>query len=432
MSTPNAILLAQGDEVLTGRTVDTNSGWLAERLTDLGVRVHRIEAVGDRQADIRATVLRALGDADLVISTGGLGPTDDDLTAAAVADALNLPLAENADALASMQRIFTQHGYQLSAVNRKQALLPQGASVLENRWGTAPGFSVTLAGATGFFLPGVPREMRAFWQHHLDPWVRAQLDTVPALLVTLRCMGVPESRAQELLTGLALPDGVALGYRSLDPEIQIKLRVPADLQTEPLIAAVRERLGAGVFGVDSGSLAHVVGASLAERGETLATAESCTGGQISALVTAVAGSSRYFIEGACVYANSAKVRTCGVEPADLAAHGAVSETVARALAEGIRARAGSTYGIGTTGIAGPDGGTEHKPVGTVHLALATPIGTVHRRLRVPGGRPRVTQRAASAGLDLLRRHLQGVLTSFDDLPSSTTPSHDSHGAPNAS
>jgi len=416
MPPATAILLAQGDEVLTGRTVDTNSGWLAERLTDLGVHVHRIEAVGDRRADIRSTVLRSLADADLVISTGGLGPTDDDLTAAAVADALGVALVQDPAALASMERLFTEHGYRLSAVNRKQALLPQGAHVLENRWGTAPGFSVTHSGATGFFLPGVPREMRAFWQHHLDPWVRSRLDTVPPRLVTLRCMGLPESRAQEKLNGLDLPDGVTLGFRSLDPEIQVKLRLPATLAGDDLIATVRDRLGAGVFCVDGGSLAQVVGTALAERGETLATAESCTGGQISALVTAVPGSSRYFLEGACVYANAAKVRTCGVDPALLASHGAVSEPVARALADGIRARAGSTYGIGTTGIAGPDGGSDHKPVGTVHLALATPTGTVHRRIRVPGGRQRVTQRAASAGLDLLRRHLQGVLEPSPTLP----------------
>ena len=409
MTPASAILLAQGDEVLTGRTVDTNSDWLAERLTEVGVHVHRIEAVGDRLEDIRDTVLRACDDGDLVISTGGLGPTDDDLTAAAVADALGVSLAEHADALASMERLFQRHGYPLSAVNRKQAWLPTGAVVVENRWGTAPGFQIEHGGATAFFLPGVPREMRSFWKHHLAPWVQQRVGTAPPRTLSFRCMGVPESVAQEKLLGLVVPEGVRVGYRSLDPEIQIRLRIPTELDAAPLIALVRERLGPGCFGVDCGSLAETVGADLGARGETLATAESCTGGQISALVTAVAGSSAWFIEGVCAYANAAKVRSCGVDPALLATHGAVSEPVARALAEGIRARAGTTYGLGTTGIAGPSGGTDDKPVGTVHLALATPDGTAHRCVRIPGDRARVTQRAAAAGLDLLRRHLQGVL-----------------------
>jgi nicotinamide-nucleotide amidase len=404
-----AILLAQGDEVLTGRTVDTNSGWLAEHLTDLGVHVNRIEAVGDSLVDIEHSVLRALADGDLVISTGGLGPTDDDLTSAAVSSALKVPLCEHPQALASMERLYRQHGYSLSAVNRKQAVLPQGAQVLENHWGTAPGFQISLDGASAFFLPGVPREMRAFWRHHLEPWIRTHLAVTPPQLVTLRCMGIAESKAQEKLQGLNLPEGVSLGYRSLDPEIQIRLRIPTDIPAGDLVSAVRHRLGKACFSVDGGSLAHIVGACLTEQGETLATAESCTGGQLSALVTAVPGASRYFIEGVCVYANAAKIRSCGVDPTVLQDHGAVSEPVARALAEGIRQRADTTYGIASTGIAGPDGGTVEKPVGTVHLALATPDFTIHRCIRIPGDRSRVTRRAAAAGLDLLRRHLQGVL-----------------------
>ncbi len=407
MSRATAILLAQGDEVLTGRTVDTNSAWLAERLTHLGVRVLRIAAVGDDLEAIRHQVVRALRSADLVISTGGLGPTDDDLTAAAVAAALEVPLEEHAEALASMERIFAAHGFTMTSVNRKQARLPRGCVVLDNRWGTAPGFQVEHRGATAAFVPGVPREMRAFWRHHLAPWVVEHLGAAPVRLVTFRCMGIAESRAQERLGDLVLPEGLSLGYRSLDPEIQVRLRLPAGHPVEPAIVAVRERLGPACFGVDSGSLAEVVGEALLSRSETLATAESCSGGLLSALVTEVAGASRYFIEGACVYANAAKVRTCGVPEALLTEHGAVSEPVARALAEGMRARAGTSYGIGTTGIAGPTGGTVDKPVGTVHLSLATPTDTLHRRLRIPGDRTRITRRAAAAGLDLLRRHLQG-------------------------
>lgn len=404
------VLLAQGDEITSGHTVDTNSSWLAERLVGLGFVVVRIMAVGDVLGHIVAVVREAWSQASVVIGTGGLGPTADDLTAAGLAAAFNLPLEEHAGALANVEAVFRVIGRPPTALDRKQALLPRGATPLVTQWGTAPGIRLEHAGTVGYFLPGVPREMRAFWEHHLEPELRALSPVPPGRLIVFRCMGLAEARLQQRVASLPMPEGVVVGYKALLPENQLRLRLPPGLdrgEVARLVEHVREALGPDCFGIDSGPIAEVVGCALAERGATVATAESCTAGRLSAAITSVAGSSGWFLEGAAVYANAAKVRTCGVPPALLEAHGAVSEPVARALAEGMRARVGSTYALSTTGVAGPGGGTAAKPVGTVHIALAHPAGTEHRLLKLHGDREQVTTWAAMAALDLLRRHLQG-------------------------
>lgn len=409
---PTVVLLSQGDEIITGQTVDTNAAWMAERLTDLGFSVTLKLAVGDRLDDIVQALRLAASQGDVLICSGGLGPTVDDLTTEAVGVVSGQPLVEDTRSLERIRAAFARFGREMSPSNRKQALLPQGATILDNDWGTAPGFSTQLGACVAYFVPGVPREMRGFFTHHIAPDLTRRFTLEPGRLVMLRCMGIAESKLEDLLKPFQDIPGVVLGFRTRMPENQVKLRCAAslgDAAIAELTQRVHDTIGSSVFGINSGPVEQVVGELLRARGATVATAESCTGGQISGAITSIPGASDYFLEGACVYANAAKIRTCGVDPATLEAHGAVSEPVARAMAEGIRARAGATYGISSTGIAGPGGGTPDKPVGTVWIALATPTTTHARLLRLPGDRERVTCFTTGAALDLLRRELQGLL-----------------------
>lgn len=412
---PVAVLLSQGDEVVTGQTVDTNAAWLAERLVDLGLDVRRHVTVGDRLEDLVAALTELSGSADVVIGTGGLGPTMDDLTALACAQAFGRPLELDVEALAFLEALFARWGRPMAESNRKQALLPHGSTRLDNHRGTAPGFALTHGSAWLAFLPGVPHEMKAMFDGLVVPHLTQAFSLLPGRLVTLRTTGVGESVLQDRI-GAFDHDGVTIGTRAMIGECMVKLRFAAsvpDATVRALTQDVADRIGSPVYAIDGldapgGPLPAVVGRALAARGATIAVAESCTGGQLSALFTSVPGASGWFMDGVVTYDNTAKTRRLGVPPALLAAHGAVSEPVARAMAEGVRATAGTTYGLGVTGIAGPDGGTSDKPVGTVHVALATPHGTQHHLLRLSGDRARIQTYAAHGALDLLRRHLHGV------------------------
>lgn len=406
----DVVIVSQGDELTTGAVADTNAAFIAGRLWDLGLTVRRVMTAPDELAEITAVLAAAAGLAPIVICTGGLGPTRDDLTAEAAAAAFGRELRLNAEALAQVEAAFVSRGRVMNPTNRKQAVLPEGASILENRWGTAPGFRVDHAGTALFFLPGVPREMRPMMETWVLPAVRALRPGAGPRLRVLRVLGVPESELEAKLTGLEVP-GLTVGFRTRAPENEVKLRFDAGVSPEAEAEAVAEaqrRIGGRAWGLDSGDLAEVVAAALTARGETLALAESCTAGRLAAWLGGVPGASAFLMEGAVVYSNAAKVRTCGVSPADLDAHGAVSEPVARQLAAGIRARAGTTWGIGITGIAGPGGGTAEKPVGTVHIALAGPEGTIHRAERFYGDRDRVTASAAAAALFSLLKALRGA------------------------
>jgi nicotinamide-nucleotide amidase len=437
---PLAEILSQGDEVVTGQTVDSNAAWLSERLTEQGFRVSRHTTVGDRMDDLVAAFTEIGARADLCVCTGGLGPTDDDLTAEAVARAFDRPLALDEVALGQIEDRFRSFGRVMAPVNRKQALLPSGSLRLENSWGTAPGFA--LVGGRCFFacMPGVPREMFRMFEVRVLPVITPRFELQPGRRVTLRTFGIGESDLQQAMGAWSAP-GVTIGYRTmmpgremsghLLPENQLKLWFEASVGDEELVARVaevRERVGRWTFTIEGlpalpqrapsgevgpfgeidtvgGTLAAVVGRLLAARGETLAVAESCTGGRVAAACTGIPGASDWFLEGVVAYANATKVRQLGVAESAITEHGAVSEPVARAMAEGLRARAGSTWGIGVTGIAGPGGALPDKPVGTVHVAVSGPHGTEHRALRLPGERDRVQSQAVAAALDLLRREL---------------------------
>ncbi len=400
-----AVLLAQGNELTTGQTVDTNSNWIAEQLFPLGIEVLRVVTVPDDLPQLVEVLQDAAGRAPVVISTGGLGPTRDDLTAEAASRAFGRPLGLDPTALAQVEERYRSMGRPMPEINRKQAVLPHGATVLENHRGTAPAFTIEAQGAHLYFLPGVPHEMRALVQEAVLPRIIRTFELSPPIRRIVRVIGLGESTIETRLEGLDVP-GMTIAFRTKMPENQVKLRFAAGTPPEAVAAgveAVRARIGWRAFGVDSGDLAAVVGEELARRGQTIALAESCTAGAVTAWLGRAPGASRYLIESAVVYANAAKTRTCGVSEALLNVQGAVSEPVARQLAEGIRARAETTWGIGITGIAGPGGGTPEKPVGTVHVAISGPSGTLHRRLHLPGDRPRVQALAAASALALLFR-----------------------------
>ncbi len=417
---PTAAILSQGDEVVTGQITDTNAAWLAAELTELGFDVVLHLTVGDRLADIVRAFTWATREADVCVCTGGLGPTDDDLTAAAAAEAFGRPLVEDAIAWQRIQAYFEALKRRMAPINRKQAQLPSGAARLDNDWGTAPGFALEHGRSWLFCLPGVPREMRPMFDARVRPRLSTLDGVTPGRLVTLRTVGIGESELQERIGPFHQAD-VVLGYRTISPENLVKLRFTpnaTDARVHEVTEHIARAIGDAVFTIEGlssplpgwdvsgGSLAEVIGRALAARGETLAVAESCTGGRVAAACTAVPGASAWFLEAAVVYADASKVRQAGVTPELLRQHGAVSEAVARALAEGFRARTGATYGLAITGIAGPGGATPTKPIGTVHLALAAPWGTRHRALAAGGDRARIQGWSAAAALDLLRRSLQ--------------------------
>ncbi len=416
---PIAEVLSQGDEVVTGQIVDTNAAWLAERLTDLGFTIVRHVVVGDRLPDLVAVFAEIAQRCDLCISTGGLGPTDDDLTTAAVAEAFDRPLELDAEALAQVKERFASLGREMAPVNERQAWLPRGALRLDNEWGTAPGFSFVEGKARIACLPGVPSEMRQMYQAHVLPMLHEQFSLQPSRLVTLRCIGVGESDLQQALGSWRAP-GCVVSFRTKLPENHIKLRFDPGMSGGTVVAAIEgalDRVGKWVFTVEGapgvipgfdtggGSHAEAIGRLLAARGHTLAVAESCTGGRIAAACTSMPGASGWFIEGLTTYANASKVRLLGVPESMLRDHGAVSEPVALRMAEGVRKRADTTWGIGVTGIAGPGGGSEDKPVGTVHVAVDGPGGPTHLHLHLGGDRPRIQQVAVALALELLRRRL---------------------------
>lgn len=406
MAMPHFDVVSQGEELVSGALVDTNAAAICRELGALGFEPGRITVVGDSLADIRDVLREAAARSEVVVCTGGLGPTSDDLTSEAAAAAFGLEIAENPLALEQIVALYSARRRPMPPANRKQALVPVGATILENRLGTAPGFALSVPSLL-FFLPGPPFEMEAMLREHVLPAIRERFALPPRRTALLRCIGIAESVAAEKMEGFARP-GVVIGYRAALPEIHVKLHLDPGIAEEPLVAEARERLGDVVFGVNCGPLAQVVGEALARRGETVAVAESCTAGRLAAAITAVPGASAWFPGGALVYANAEKIRQCGVDPAVLEAEGAVSEAVARQLAEGVRARVGATWGLAITGIAGPGGGTPSKPVGTTHFALAGPEGTRHRRFHLPFDRERNLSFSVGAALDLLRRALQGV------------------------
>jgi nicotinamide-nucleotide amidase len=410
-----AEILATGDEIRTGALVDTNSAYLARALEDMGVAVSRHLCVGD---DLVATaaVLREIGDrADIALVTGGLGPTEDDLTCAAAARAAGVPLEMDEGVLETIREYFSGRNIPMPASNRKQALLPQGAQILENPVGTAPGFSMAIGRCRFCFLPGVPFEMKRMFKDRVRPVIDDMLGPARPVRLsrTLSTFGLTESATGDRLRGLhqAFP-GIRLGLRAKFPEIQVKLYGAGgdpDALSRRMAAAVawaEARLGDKVFATDGSSMAAVVGRRLRQRRATLALAESCTGGLIASRLTDVPGSSDYFLLSAVTYANAAKVAVLGVPPETISRCGAVSTETAKAMAAGVRRVAGATYGLSVSGIAGPSGGTAEKPVGTVSIGLSGPKRTTGADFQLRFATREMNKSMfAMKAMDMLRREL---------------------------
>jgi nicotinamide-nucleotide amidase len=406
-------LLSIGTELTRGEIVNTNAAWLAAELTGAGFNVVAAETAPDSVDAVAAAVRRLAGAYRIVIATGGLGPTTDDLTAAAAARAAGVPLARDESALLAIRRRVEARGKTMNPGLEKQADIPEGCEMLPNVNGTAPGFALQLGDATAFFLPGVPREMKRMFIEQVLPRVRP---TAPnnAHLVRLRTYGMGESAIGQALEGIeAAHPGITLGYRVNFPEVDVKVHARAASQAPARDAAqraaedVKARLGSVVYGEGDESFAEIVGRAIRGRGWRLGVAESCTGGLISHLLTSYPASD-YFVGGAVTYANSAKSRLVGVAEDTLRGHGAVSGEVAAEMAEGVRRLCECDAGLGVTGIAGPTGGTASKPVGLVYWAVAHPGGTVVHEHVWSGDRDEVQLAAAYAGLDLLRRIAAGL------------------------
>ncbi len=400
-------ILSTGDELLTGQIVDTNSAWLMDRLWDLGVMVRRKTLVGDDRQDLLAALAETTARAELVVMSGGLGPTEDDLTSECVAAAMGVPLEEDAASLQAIRGRFERLGRTMTPNNVKQARFPRGATVLPNRFGTAPGFEARLGRAQLVCLPGVPTEYRGMCEEFVLPRAAARVGASSASRL-VKLIGIPESHADHALRPVmdAVENaGVRFGYRAHWPEIHVKWSASgedAGRRADAILSAVRKIFGDVIFGEGKQELPQVVVERLVARGERLAVAESCTGGLLAELVTGVSGASAVFDMGVVAYANAIKTSLLDVPSEVLAAHGAVSEPVARAMAEGARGRAAATWGIGITGVAGPTGGTPEKPVGTVHMAIAGPAETQAWVRRFPGDRDRIRKIAAFDALNRLR------------------------------
>lgn len=408
-----AEVLAIGTELLTTERVDTNSVWLAQRLADLGLAFHRKTCVGDDPRDLRQAFREALDRSDLVITSGGLGPTFDDLTKETWAELLGAPLREDAQARADIEGFFLGRGRPMPPRNLKQALVPEGAQPLRNPVGTAPGILwVDPPGRPGkaiVMLPGVPRELKTLWESQVEPWLRDRAGR-PTHTLRLLVAGVGESLLEQRTEDIRLRHG-HLDWTILASLGQVELvaRHPDPLLLEAAAAELMPALGPDLVLRGPGTVASRVLGLLTERRETLALAESMTGGRIGALLTEVPGTSHSLLGGAVVYGPEAKRKLAGLPPAVLQAHGTVSEATALALAEGIRAQLGSTWGLAVVGTAGPgEDPSGPAPVGTAWIAVAGPAGASATHTFFPGHRADVQARTALLALDALRRRLEAA------------------------
>ncbi|MEB3242267.1 MAG: competence/damage-inducible protein A [Cyanobacteriota bacterium] len=416
----SAEILCIGTELLLGDILNGNARWLARELASLGVPHHRQAVVGDNKERLIAAVREAAGRCRVLITTGGLGPTEDDLTTASLAAAFDAPLVEHPEIWADIQAKLRGRGKPIPASNRRQALLPKGASVLPNAVGTAPGMIWSpLPGFTILTFPGVPSEMRAMWRATAEPWLRgAAIAEGVFLSRRLHVWGVGESRLAERVADLMERSNPTVAPYAGGGQVTLRLTAKAtDADAarsllEPTEREVRERIGAACFGADDETLASVVLTRLIACRQTLAVAESCTGGALGAALAAVPGASEAWLGGVMAYANAAKRDLLGVPAELLAQWGAVSDPVALAMARGVRQRLGSDWALAVTGIAGPGGGTEDKPVGTVHLAVVgpEPFAGWSEGVRFGPTRGRAAIQALSVGeaLNRLRLSLMGL------------------------
>jgi nicotinamide-nucleotide amidase len=411
-----AEIIAIGSELLTPEKTDTNSLWLTGKLNEIGVEVKLKTIVGDDEARLEETIRDALKRSEIVITTGGLGPTEDDITRHVSAKAVGRELVYHDDIEAHLRERFKQWGRDMPEINKRQAYVIEGAEILPNPNGSAVGMMAEIDGKYLVILPGPPRENQPMYDTYVFPKLREKAGEIYVRRRVLRVAGFGES---------ALDEAISPIYRSYETvqtsilfnksEVEVHLLAQsdsiaaADSLLEELAGKIVEKLGVAIFALNGETMEEVVGQMLARRGETLSTAESCTGGLIAKRLTEIFGSSAYFMEGAVTYANDAKIRTLNVPEEVIEKHGAVSAETAEAMAAGMRERAGTDYAISVTGVAGPTGGTEEKPVGTVFIGYADETNTKSIKFTLPGDRYLIRWRASQAALDYLRRQIMKKL-----------------------
>jgi nicotinamide-nucleotide amidase len=412
----NAEIIAVGSELLTPHRQDTNSLYLTEQLNELGVEVRFKCIVGDDAEGLTASAKLAMRRSDIIIFTGGLGPTEDDLTREAVADALGLKLQRDAEIIAKLEQRFAKRGIKMSANNAKQADVLTSATVLPNSLGSAPG--QWIGGKYDgqdrllMLLPGPPYELKALFEAECVPRLRARIAVQHIASRTLKMAMIPESQVDARVAPIykAYPD-VQTTILAGGGEIQLHLRcrkdsqAEADARVEDLAGKIEDEMGDAIFSRKGETIEQIVSYLLQMRSMTLAVAESCTGGMLAERITSLNGSSRYFLGGAVVYSNELKTQFANVPKALIDQYGAVSREVAASMAEGIRKRCVASYGVGITGVAGPGGGTEQKPVGLVYIALASEEGTQVVERNFPGDRKRIRQFSTEQALEMIRRAL---------------------------
>lgn len=409
-----AAVLSIGTELTRGELINSNAAWLGERLTELGFDVVEHATVDDDPARIQAQLQRLSNGARVVLCTGGLGPTTDDLTAQAVADTMKLPLERHGPSLQRIRGFYAKRNREMPVSNEKQADVPQGARVLDNEVGTAPGFGVQLNGCAMFFMPGVPREMQHLYHERVLPEIAGLVER-NSHQIHLRTFGLPESQLADMLAGLEEQhEGATIGYRAGYPEIEVKVLARADSEAQAVDRArvladeIKSRLGDAFYAEGDTTFPAAVGSTLANANLTLSVAESCTGGLVGAMLTSVPGSSEYLLADAVVYSNAAKTGVLGVSEDLLRTYGAVSEECALDMVRGALRIAPADLAVAITGIAGPGGGTDDKPVGTVWVAAGSrseePVARLHE---LHGDRERIRRMAAYQALRMVQRLARG-------------------------
>lgn len=408
-------IITIGDEILIGQIVDTNSAWMGQKLNEIGAKVERITTISDTLEEIKSAIKEAESRVDVVLITGGLGPTKDDVTKKALAEYYDCNFTFHPEIAEHIARLFARFGKEITEINRLQAELPSACKPLQNDNGTAPGMWFEQNNTVVISMPGVPYEMKGLMRNHVLPRIRQKFNAPAILHKTVLTMGMGESWLSERISDWesALPSDLKLAY--LPSPGRVRLRLSAfgnevvqlqsklNLEVEKLIQLIPEL----VFGYDTDTIEKVVGELFKEKGLTVGTAESCTGGLIAHKITSIAGSSAYFLGSVVSYANEVKMNSLGVSEENLKQYGAVSEAVVRQMAEGVRKNLKTDFGIATSGIAGPDGGTEEKPVGTVWIAISGPERTVAKKYQFGHNRARNIEISANTALNMLRKELIG-------------------------
>ncbi|MEJ7701481.1 MAG: competence/damage-inducible protein A [Pyrinomonadaceae bacterium] len=408
----SAEIIAIGSELLTPTKTDTNSLWLTEKLNENGIEVKLKTVVGDDELRLKETIKDALNRSDVVITTGGLGPTEDDITRQVSADAVGRKLIFRENILADISKKFRKMNREMPEINKRQAFIIENADILPNPNGSAPGMFVEIDNKYLILLPGPPRELKPMFENFVLPKLKQTVGEIYVKRKVLRVTGMGESAVDELIAPIYTlyknPQTSTLFNRS-EIEIQLtaqgKSESEANQLLEELADKIVEKLGSAVFAVNGELMEEVIGQLLIENGKTLAVAESCTGGLMAQRLTEIPGASKFFIEGVIAYANAAKIRSLNVAPDLIEIFGAVSAEVAEAMAKGLLERAGTDFAISITGIAGPNGATEDKPVGLVFIGYASKAEVKSIKLNLPGDRHLIRWRASQAALDFLRRKM---------------------------